>query len=202
MNLNKALELTIQARNDFRATYELEELIKNEMAAEINRGKGTYKPYSTLKKMIQKSIKDNPYDERFHGVWMQDGKQYFCNRISLIELNSIIEGLPQNKKSPQELVSLLNEKDFTEESSIDANQIKLQARQAHAMKACDDMALYRIGASYYSVALLDAAISIIGSNELTVLCRRYPNQACLLKSQNGRALICPVWKKGAQNADS
>ena len=59
MNLNKALELTIQARNDFRATYELEELIKNEMAAEINRSKGTYKPYSTLKD-DSKSIKTIP----------------------------------------------------------------------------------------------------------------------------------------------
>lgn len=196
MNLDKALELTIKARTDFRATYELEELIKEAMASEINRNKGNYKPYSALKKMIQKSIKDNP-DERFHGVWVQDGKQYFCNRISLIELNSIIEGLPQNKKSPQELVSLLNEKDFTEESSIDANQIKLQARQAHAMKACNDMTLYRIGASYYSVALLDAVISIIGSSGLTALYNQKPNQACILKSWDGRALICPVYKKGA-----
>lgn len=201
LNLEKALSLTIKARQDIAATFELEQMIRDAIVAGINKNKSTYKPYIALKRILRKTIKADPGCINLHGVWYQNGKQYFSNGFYLIELYTPVEGLPQ-------VAPALNPSDFFKEDEytgftiVDPNQVKIQLKQARADVKANNLStvirsnngLYKIGDSYFNVELLNDVISVIGSDNLIALTKPGPDKHCILKSQNGRAFVCPVRK--------
>lgn len=210
-NLDKALELTIKARNDIAAISELEQMIKNAISEDVNRGKGTLKNFTTIRKMIRKATKDKPERVLLHGVWEQNGRQYYTNAYCLIELYTPMSGLPPVEEEVTLKPSdFFKENNYAQSTTIDAickHRIKIQLKHAKAevkaMKLKSVLSctsgLYKIGESYYNVELLNDVISVIGSDELTALFKYEPNTPCILKSDKGRVFICPVFRKEPNN---
>lgn len=205
-NLDKALALIIQARenSDFNAILDLEYMIKAAIAEDVNRRRGTYKPYVAIKKMIQKCIKDNPRPI-MTGVWEQDGKQYYTNGYCLIELYTPVKELPKLDEDVTYLKpsDYFKENEYSQETQIDVSQVKLQFKWAQAevkAKKLDTIlkstyGLCKIGESYFNIGLINDIVSAISVNNLIALYNPTINTSCILKADNGRAFVMPIIQK-------
>lgn len=204
LNLTKALTLTIKAREDIAAIFELESMIKEAMSVEIAKSKGNLNIYSALKKILEKAKKDSPDRPSIHGAWLDTitEKQYVSNGFYLIEINTPVEGLPQLENDVTALNPMIYLKDaeyYEKEIPLNAGKIKLQLKQAEAERKANDrekilltgIGIFELGLSWYSVVLLSTLISVLGA-DVTVHGLDEPFKPCIITSNIGRAFLMPV----------
>lgn len=203
LNLSKALTLTIKARENITGLLELEGMIRDAMAEEIARSKGSLNTFSALKKIIEKIKKEAPYRKGLHGAWIDPitEKQYVCTGYCLIEINEPIDGLLQIEDGETTVNPFpYFKEEYEEETPIDANQVKLQMKEATAKARAqgskkitlNGIGLYKIGPSFYSVAVLADIISALGTDIVAAHLKDGSNTTCVLTSKIGRAYVCPV----------
>jgi hypothetical protein len=209
LNLTKALELTIKAKEDPRAILELENLIKEAIAVENAKNNNKINAFRALNKIIKENRKKYPDKIQTHGAWIEpfENKQYITNGYYIIEINQPIEGLPQlgpDVEPPingRKLFADTIEKANYEEVFINISDLKKQFKiaqvEAKIAKAEIDKipsGQIKIGASWYPVNQLIDIINTLGE-DIRIYTEKNCNKPCLLISNTGRALIMPINKQ-------
>jgi len=201
MNLSKMLELTIASREDTTKTVELEELIKRYIAEEEAKKKGTFNAFKSIKKYIDKTIKNQAHRPQIHGVKIVNDKMIFTNTYSAFRFNNIIEGLPIVEDMPDidTIINNARDNNKTRVNTPNIKELKAQLKTAKANKKATKSksildvkeGFYKINNGYLNIELLIEVIEILGTKDLEIYTTDNWLSPIYTVSPEGEAVLLP-----------
>lgn len=202
MNLSKALELTLAAKEDIRKILELEELIKNAITEEEAKKKGNLSIFKLVKKYIEET-KKKCVNTNLHGVKINaDNKMLFSNSFSGFRLNTILESLPvvENFLDLESIIDKTRDNNNIKVDAPDLKDLKSQFKIAKAVKKAKKNkkitdvkeGLFKINNSYVDIELLIEVIEILGNEEIEIYTGEKEINAIYFKSPEGDAILLPI----------
>lgn len=179
------------------ASYEMAQKLKAELEEEVRlecvKQSGKADVYKALSAFIKQTIKKKPNITGFHGAWIKDGKQYLTDGYSAFELNQPIEELPTVKCNDMICDVFLATQNRERNTLLPLPSLEMLKMHIKGSPVKDVTWDFGEDKPNVNAKYLETILKVL----------KYPiayyngdskNDKILFIADNGRAILCPLYK--------